>query len=63
LKYSNANPKMKTTEEGVGVCSLTRSTSKVKRNVGAPGWGIGIMTSGSTINTNLHQPNNKLVSA
>jgi hypothetical protein len=28
-----------------------------------PGWGLGRVTSNSIIHTNLHKPNNKLVSA
>jgi hypothetical protein len=63
LKYSNTNSKVKVIEEGVGVRSLARSTSRVNEHARASGWGIGRMTSGSTINTNLHQPNNKLVNA
>ncbi len=31
LEDSNVNPKMKTMEEGVGVCSLIRSISGVRR--------------------------------
>jgi hypothetical protein len=30
-KDSNANPKVKTMEKGIGVCSLARSTLAVKR--------------------------------
>jgi len=53
-----------TTEElGVGVCSLVRSTSGVKGHVGALGYGLGRVTSKSITHTNLHKPNNKLVSA
>jgi len=47
-------------EEGIGVCSLIHSTSKVKWRVETPGWGLGRLTSGSIIHTNLH---NKLVCA
>jgi hypothetical protein len=58
------SPKVKTTEgEGVGACSMARNTSRVEGRVGAPGWGLRISTSNSTIHTNLHKPNNKLVSA
>jgi len=36
---STASPKVKTTEvEGVEVCSLARSTSRVKGRAGAPRW-------------------------
>jgi hypothetical protein len=48
---------------GIGVCSLTRSTLGVEGHVGAPGWGLKQVTRGSIIHTNLHKPNNKLVSA
>jgi hypothetical protein len=60
---SNASSKVKTTEEGIGVRSLTRSTSKVQGRVGALGWGLGQVISGSMIHMDLHNPNNKLVSA
>ncbi len=39
LKDSNASPKVKTMK-GVGVCSLTHSTSWVEGCVGAPRWGL-----------------------
>jgi len=58
------NPKKKTTkEERIGVRFFTYNTSKVEGCVGALGWGLGQMTSGSIIHINLHKPNNKLVSA
>jgi hypothetical protein len=63
LKNLNAGPKVETTEEGTGVHSLTHSTLGVEGCVGASGWGLGRMTSGSIIHTNLHKSNNKLVSA
>ncbi len=49
--------------EGVGVRSLVRNTSKVERHVGAPGWGLGRLTSKSIIHMDLDKPNNKLVNA
>jgi len=49
-------------EKGVGVRSLTCSTLGVEGHVGAPGWGLKQMTSSSIIHTDLHKPNNKLVS-
>jgi hypothetical protein len=59
-----ASPKVKTVaEEGIGVCSLARSTSTVEGCAGAPGWGLGRLTSNSINHTDLHKPNNKLVSA
>jgi hypothetical protein len=33
-----ASPKVNITEGGVGVCSLFRNTSRVKRHARAPGW-------------------------
>jgi hypothetical protein len=56
-------PNVKTMKGGIGVCSLTRSTLGVEGHVGAPGWGLKQVTRGSIIHTNLHKPNNKLVSA
>jgi hypothetical protein len=35
----------------------------VEGHAGAPGWGLGRVTSGSIIHMDLHKPNNKLVSA
>jgi hypothetical protein len=63
LKDSNASLKVKITkEEWVGVHSLTCNTFGGRGRVGAPRWGLRQMTSGSIIHTNLHKPNNKLVS-
>jgi hypothetical protein len=42
LKYSNANPKVKITEEGVGVCSLVHSTLGVKRACWNPTMGTRV---------------------
>ncbi len=61
LKNSNVNPKVKITE-GVRVRSLTHNILGVKGHIGAPRWGLRWVTSTSTINMNLHKPNNKLVS-
>jgi hypothetical protein len=61
---SIVSPKVKTLEgQGVGARSLVRSTSRVKGRVGAPGWGLRRMTSGSIIHMDLHKPNNKFISA
>jgi hypothetical protein len=49
--------------EGIGACSLTHNISMVEGHVGTPGWGLGRLTSKSITHTNLHKPNNKLVSA
>jgi hypothetical protein len=60
---SNANPKVKTMEEGVGACSLTCSISGVKGHARALRWGLERVTSGSIIHTNVHKPNNKSIIA
>jgi len=61
---STTSPKVKTTKrKGVGVHSLARSTSGVEGHVGALGQGLGRLTSNSITHTDLHKPNNKLVSA
>ncbi len=49
--------------EGVGVRSLARNTLGVEGRAGAPGWGLGRLTSNSITHTDLHKPNNKLVNA
>jgi len=60
---STTNPKVKTMEgEGVGARSLVHNTLGVEGHVGAPGWGLGRVTSKSIIHTDLHKPS-KLVSA
>jgi len=43
--------------------SLTHNTPRVERHVGAPGWGLGQLISGSIICAGLHKPNNKLINA
>jgi hypothetical protein len=50
-------------EERIEVRSLTHNISRVKGRVRAPRCGLGGMTSESIIHTNLHKPNNKLISA
>jgi hypothetical protein len=57
------SPKVKTMEGGVRACSLACNTLGVGGHVGAPGWGLGRLTSKSIIHMNLHKPNNKLVNA
>jgi len=48
--FSTASPKVKIVKgQGVGACSLARNISGVTRHVGTPRWGLGQMTSGSTI--------------
>ncbi len=60
---STASPKVKTMEgKGVEVRYLARNISKVKGRARALGWGLGILTRNSIIHTDLHKPNNKLVS-
>jgi hypothetical protein len=64
LMDSNASPKVKTMEgKGVGACSLARNTLGVEGHAGALGWGLRRLTSKSITHTNLHKPNNKLVTA
>jgi len=61
---STTNPKVKTTKgKGVRVCSLIHNTSGVEGRAGTLGWGLGRLTSESITHTDLHKPNNKLVSA
>ncbi len=56
------NPKMRTTKRiGVGAHSLAHNTYGVKGRVGAPRWGLGILTNKSIIHADLHNPNKKLV--
>jgi hypothetical protein len=63
LKDSNASLKVEIVKgKGVGVRPLVRSTLEVKGCAGAPRWGLRQMTSKLIIYTNLHKPNNKLVS-
>jgi hypothetical protein len=52
LNDSNANPKVETTKEGVGVRSLTCNISKVDGHARAPGWGLGRVKSESIIHMN-----------
>jgi hypothetical protein len=57
-------PKVKTIEEkGIGTHSLACNISRVEGCIEVPGWGLGQMKSRSIIHTDLHKPNNKLVSA
>ncbi len=61
---STISPKVITVEgKGVGVCFLTHNTLGVKGRAKALGWGLERLTSKSNTHTNLHKPNNKLVSA
>jgi hypothetical protein len=63
LKDPNVNPKLKIMEEeGVGVCSLACSISKVEEHIRVSRWGLKQVTSGSIIHIDLHKLNNKLVS-
>jgi hypothetical protein len=58
------NPKVETSQgDGVGVRSLACSTSRVEGHARALGWWLGGLTSSSITHTDLHKPNNKLVSA
>jgi hypothetical protein len=61
---SIANLKVKIVKgKKVGACFLVLNTLGVEGRVGALGWGPGRLTSKSIIHTDLHKPNNKLVSA
>jgi hypothetical protein len=61
---SIANPKVKATKgKGVGAHSLAHSTLGVEGCAGTPRWGLGKMTSKTITHTDLHKPNNKLISA
>ncbi len=56
--------KVKTMElKGVGMHSMAHNTSRVEGCAGAPGWGVGRLTSNSITYMNLHKPNHKLISA
>ncbi len=58
------NPKVKIAEgKKVGALSLACNTLGVEERVGASGWGLGTVISKSITHTDLHKPNNKLVSA
>jgi len=63
LMDSTASSKVKIMEEGVEMRYLVRSTLKVEGHVGASRLGLRRLTSNSITHTNLHKPNNKLVSA
>jgi len=47
--------------QGVGACFLVCSTSGVKGQARALGWGLRRVINKSIIRTNMHKPNNKLV--
>jgi len=56
------NPKVMTMKgEKVGARSLAHNILGVERRVGAPGWGLGKLTSKSITHIDLHKPNNKLL--
>jgi len=58
-----ASPKVETMEGGVEVRSLAHNTSRVEGHARALGWGLERLRSNSITHTDLHKPNNKLVSA
>jgi hypothetical protein len=61
---STASPKVKTTEgKGVGACFFACNILGVEGHVGVLGWGLGRLTSKFITHTDLHKPNDKLVSA
>jgi hypothetical protein len=63
LKDSNASPKVKTVDKRIGIRSVARNILGVEGRAETPRWGLGRVTSESIIHTDLHSPNNKLVSA
>jgi len=48
-------------EERIGVRYLARNILGVEGHARDPRWGLGQMTSGSIIHTDLHKTNNKLI--
>ncbi len=63
LMDSIVSPKVKTSKgKGIGAHSLAYNTSGVEGHVGVPGWGLRRLTSKLITHTNLHKPNNKLLS-
>jgi len=60
---STISPEVNTMEEGVGVRSLVHSILGVEGHAGTLGSKLARLTSKSIIHTDLHKPNNKLVSA
>jgi len=64
LMDSIESPKVKIVEgKGIGAHSLARNTSKVEGCFGILRWGLERLISKSITHTDLHKPNNKLVSA
>jgi hypothetical protein len=60
---STTSPKVKTSEgKIVGARSLACNILALEGRVRALGWGLGRLTSKSHTHTDLHKPNNKLVS-
>jgi len=57
------NPKVMTTERGVGARSLAHNISKVEKHVGAPKWGTRKSEKQVNYSHKLNKPNNKLISA
>jgi hypothetical protein len=62
INIHNYESKGKIMEEGVGVHSLACNTSGVEGRARSLGWALGQVTSKLIIHTNLHKPNNKLIS-
>jgi hypothetical protein len=52
---------LKTSKEGVGICSIVHNTLKVEKHIGVSGWGLGRMISEAIIHKDLHKPNNKSI--
>jgi len=63
LMDSIASPKVKIAKgEKIGVRSLARRTLGLKGRARPPRWELGRLTRKSINHTDLHKPNNKLVS-
>ncbi len=60
---STVNPKLEIMKRRVGASSLVHNTLGLEGHAEALGWGLGRVTSKSITHTDLHKPNNKLVSA
>ncbi len=64
LMDSTTSPKVKTMEgKGVEVSFSACNTLRVEGCAGAPRWGLRRLTRNSITHTELHKPNNKLISA
>jgi hypothetical protein len=62
LQLVDMDEEMSTEGQGIAVRSLTRSILGVEGCARVQGWGLGQMTIGLIIHTDMHKSNNKLVS-